>query len=146
MPEPHPAVWMFVAVRHVENRVVEHLRTGGFDDLTLAQARVAARIGPDGTRLTDLAAAAQVTKQTAGFLVDQLEQAAYVERRPDPTDARARLVCLADRGCRARSRAREVEQLIETEWELHLGPRRMRALRDALAGLRELTDPYLDRP
>lgn len=35
---------------------------------------------------------AGVTKQTAGFLVDQLEHAGYVERVADPTDGRARLV------------------------------------------------------
>lgn len=136
---------MFVAVRHLETRVLDHLRTGGFEDLTLAQGRIAARVGPDGTRLTELAAAAQVTKQTAGFLVDQLERAGYVERRPDPTDARARLVCLAQRGLRAQRRAREMEERVESEWEAHLGPDRMAALRDALLDLREITDPWAVR-
>ncbi|WP_244246816.1 MarR family winged helix-turn-helix transcriptional regulator [Nocardioides euryhalodurans] len=135
-------VWMFVAGRHLETRIFEHLRAGGFDDLTLAQGRIAARLGPDGTRLTDLAAAAQVTKQTAGFLVDQLERAGYVERRPDPTDARARLVVLAERGIRAQERAREMEAVVEAEWEAHLGPARMRELRRALLDLRALTDPW----
>ena len=39
----------------------------------------------EGSRLTDLAAQAQVTKQTAGELVDQLERRGYVERVPDPS-------------------------------------------------------------
>jgi DNA-binding MarR family transcriptional regulator len=134
---------MAIAARHVEERIFDHLHAGGFADLTLAQGRVAARIGPDGTRLTELAAAAQVTKQTAGFLVDQLERAGYVERRPDPTDARARLVCLAERGLRAQARARESERAIEREWEEYLGDRRYRALRDALVALRGITDPFL---
>ena len=121
---------------------MEHLRSGGFDDLTLAQGRLAARIGEDGTRLTELAAAAQVTKQTASFLVEQLERAGYVERRPDPTDARARLVCLAERGRRAQARAREMERMVEAEWERHLGRARYRELRNALADLREITDPW----
>ena len=142
MAEPPTVVWMFVAGRHFEQRVVEHLHAGGFDDLTLAQARIAARLGDQGTRLTDLAAAAQVTKQTAGFLVDQLERAGYVERRPDPTDARARLICIAERGLRAQARAREMEAVIEAEWEAHLGTERMAALREALLDLREITDPW----
>lgn len=133
---------MFVAVRHLETRVLEHLRAGGFDDLTLAQGRIAARLDDEGMRLTDLAAAAQVTKQTAGFLVDQLERSGYVERRPDPTDARARLVRLADRGRKAQQRAREMEAVVEAEWEARLGPARMRQLREALAELREITDPW----
>jgi DNA-binding MarR family transcriptional regulator len=136
---------MFVSVRHVEERVMEHLRSGGFADLTLAQARIAARLGERGTRLTDLAAAAQVTKQSAGFLVDQLERAGYVERRPDPSDARARLVVLAGRGVAAQARAREMEATVEAEWEARLGSERMAGLRQALAELRELTDPWLER-
>lgn len=136
------AVWMFVAVRHVEDRVLEHLWTGGYDDLTLAQARMAARLDESGMRLTELAAAAQVTKQTAGFLVDQLERAGYVRREPDPRDARARLIRLADRGLRARERAREIEAIVESEWEQHLGVERMEALRAAVLDLRELTDPW----
>ncbi|WP_280499269.1 MarR family transcriptional regulator, partial [Nocardia cyriacigeorgica] len=82
----------------MENRVFAALAEAGYADITLAQARIVQRIGPDGTRLTELAEQAQVTKQTAGFLVDQLERAGYVERVPDPTDGRARLVRLSARG------------------------------------------------
>ena len=112
------------------------------DDMTIAMARVAARIGPDGTRLTDLAERAQITKQSAGFLVDQLEKAGYVERVADPTDARARLVTLAERGRSARMRARRTERAIEREWTRHLGEEQMRAMREALVALRGITDPY----
>jgi len=133
---------MFVSFRHAENRIVEHVRAGGHR-VTLAQARVFARIGTDGTRLTELAEAAQVTKQTAGFLVDQLQAEGYVERVPDPSDARARLVRIAPRGQEAVARAREMEQVVEREWAEHLGPDRMAALHDALSSLREITDPYV---
>ncbi|KQY55580.1 MarR family transcriptional regulator [Nocardioides sp. Root151] len=138
----NPALLMFVSSRYAETRILEHLAAEGFGDLTLAQARVAARIGPDGTRLTDLAEQAQVTKQSAGSLVDQLEKAGYVTREPDPTDARARLVSLAERGRRAQQAARETEHLIESEWEQHLGAAKMRQLRRALEDLREITDPW----
>jgi len=140
--EPHVAVLMFIAQRHAERRIVEFLAAEGFDDITLAQARVAARVGEDGTRLTELAEQAQITKQAAGSLVDQLERAGYVERVPDPTDARARLVRLAPRGRAAQEKAREMERTIDAEWEQHLGRARMRELRRALADLREITDPY----
>ena len=70
-------------------------------------------MGPDGTRLTELAAAAQVTKQTAGSLVDQLERAGYARRTPDPADARARLVRLAERGELARRLAEPVVAEVE---------------------------------
>ncbi|MRH90995.1 MarR family transcriptional regulator [Nocardia sp. SYP-A9097] len=103
---------------------------------------MAAQIGPDGTRLTELAERAQVTKQTAGFLVDQLERAGYVERVPDPSDGRARLVWLSERGRTMAETGNRVSARIEAEWAAHLGERRMAQLRDALTRLREITDPY----
>ena len=137
----HPAVLMFIAGRHVETRVLEAAREAGFD-LTLAQARLAARIGEHGTRLTDLAEQGQITKQSAGFLVDQLQQAGLVERVSDPADARARLVRFTERGLRLVSVARKVERQILREWSRHLGPERFAALQDGLTALREITDPY----
>ena len=86
------------AYRAMEAATIDGLTRAGYTDMTIAQARIAARIDPGGSRVTRLAEAAQVTKQTAGFLVEQLERAGYVERVPDPTDGRARLVKLAARG------------------------------------------------
>lgn len=133
---------LFIPYRALENRVSAALAEAGFDDFTPAQARVFQRIGPDGTRLTELAQAAQVTKQTAGFLVDQLERAGYVERTPDPTDARARLVRVADRGAAAVPVGARVIAEIEAEWTAHVGTGRMTQLRQTLNRLREITDPY----
>ncbi len=99
----------FIAYRAMETRVLEALAAAGFDDLTTAQGRLAARIGPKGTRVTALAEQARVTKQTAGFLVNQLERAGYVRRVPDPADARARLVQIAPRGEAAVAIARVAE-------------------------------------
>ena len=141
LPQPHVGVLLFVAHRAMEQRVLERVQAAGHP-VTQAQGRVAARIGPDGTRLTELAAAAQVTKQTAGFLVDQLERAGYVERVPDPRDARARLVRLAPRGLEVQELAREVEAEIRAEWEAHLGAEDYAHLEATMARLREITDPY----
>ncbi len=143
MAEPNIGLLLYIPYRELENRVFAALAEAGFDDVTPAQARIFQRIGPSGSRLTELAEAAQVTKQTAGFLVDQLERAGYVERTPDPTDARARLVRIAERGQAAIPVASAVIAAIEAEWTAHLGQRRMAALRDALTRLREITDPYL---
>lgn len=133
---------LFIPYRALENQVFGALAEAGFGDITTAQARVAQRIGPEGTRLTELAEAAQVTKQTAGFLVDQLERAGYVERIPDPTDGRARLVRLTERGAATVPIADKAVAEVEAEWAAHLGARRMAQLREALTRLREITDPY----
>ena len=132
---------LFIPNREVENRVLAAVNAAGFE-VTQAQARVLMRVGPDGTRLTVLAEAAQVTKQTAGFLVDQLEKAGYVERVPDPADGRARLVRVTEKALGAVPVANAELARIEAEWERHLGKRRMGQLREALEMLGEITDPY----
>lgn len=142
MTDLNTGLLLYIPYRALEKRVFDALAQAGFDDFTPAQARVFQRIGPDGTRLTELAEAAQVTKQTAGFLVDQLERAGYVRRVPDPADARARLVRIAERGAATLPVAAATVAEVEKEWEDHLGPRRMGQLRAALGMLREITDPY----
>lgn len=133
---------LFLPYRAMEARVFAGLAEAGFDDFTPAQARVFQRIAPSGSRLTGLAAQAGVTKQTAGFLVDQLERAGYVERVPDPADGRARLVLVAERGARSVEASRAIVEQVQEEWTDHLGERRMILLREILTDLREITDPW----
>ena len=133
---------LYIPYRWLENRVIDALAKAGYDDITTAQMKIVQRIGPEGTRLTDLAEQAQVTKQTAGFLVDQLEKAGWVERVPDPTDKRARLVRIAARGRAALPITAAAVAEVEAEWEAHLGKRHMAQLRHLLGRLRDVTDPY----
>ena len=149
LPEPadeggplNIALLCFIAYRAMEDRVLRDLAAAGFDDVTAAQGRVFARIGPKGTRVGELAEQARVTKQTAGFLVDQLERAGYVRREPDPTDARARLVVIAERGLAAVEVARRTEIAVQAEWTRHLGRRATAQLQESLSRLREIADPY----
>lgn len=135
-------VLLFVSYRAMENRVFQAIADAGFTDLTSAQARLLQRVAPDGSRLTSLAEQAQVTKQTAGFLVDQLEGAGYVERTPDPRDARARLIRIAGRGLAVQPVADAVVREVEAQWSAHLGETQWAAMRDALIRLREITDPF----
>src|ERR1700735_1730254 len=106
----------YVAHRAMETRVFEAVAAAGFGDITTAQGRLFARIGPQGTRVTELAEHARITKQTAGFLVDQLERAGYVRRVPDPADARARLVRIAPRGQGAGAGGRAAQTQGGGEW------------------------------
>ncbi len=142
MAEPNTGLLLFIPYRWLENRVIEALAKAGYDNITTAQMKIVQRIGPDGTRLTELAEQAQVTKQSAGFLVDQLEKAGWVERVPDPSDKRARLVRISARGLAAIPVATAAVAEVEAEWEAHLGKQRMTELRRTLTKLREITDPW----
>jgi DNA-binding MarR family transcriptional regulator len=63
-----------------------------------SHSAVFAQIKREGSRLTDLAKGANMTPQSMGELVAELVELGYVERRPDPTDGRAKLIVLTDRG------------------------------------------------
>lgn len=141
MADPNLGVLLFIPYRHMEQRIIAALNASGYP-ITAAQAHVFQRIGDAGSRLVELAEAASTTKQNAGFLVDQLEKQGYVERAPDPRDARARLIRITARGREAVAAAAEVEAAIEREWREHLGAEGTERLRAALLKLREITDPY----
>ena len=135
------ATLMFIAYRAMDERVIRAMRDAGFD-VTVAQARIAQRIAEGGSRLTDLAEQAQVTKQTASVLVAALEHQGLVERAPNPADGRARLIRFTQKGLTASNRAREVVMGVEQEWNDHLGPELSGCLRETLTKLREIADPY----
>jgi DNA-binding MarR family transcriptional regulator len=135
------ATLMFISYRAMDEEVLRAMRAEGFD-VTVAQARLAQRIAGGGSRLTDLAEQAQVTKQTASLLVAALEREGLVERVPDPADGRARLIRFTSRGQQAALRARDVVMGVEQQWTEHLGAELADRLREALEKLREMTDPY----
>ena len=133
---------LFIPYRAMESAVLAALREHGHH-LTISQARVFQRIGPDGSRPGELADATQLSKQTLGSILDQLEGAGYVTRVPDPSDGRARLVTITELGRELVTLSLPVVQETEQAWARHLGPARTRQLREALTELRELTDPFL---
>ena len=89
----------------------------------------------DGTRVSVLAERAHMTKQSMAELVAHLEELGYVERVPDPSDRRAKLVRATPRGKGLYAIAREVVAEIEAEWTRRLGKAKMRQLRELLKEL-----------
>jgi DNA-binding MarR family transcriptional regulator len=140
--EPNLGLLLYIPYRHLESAVMEALRAHGHD-LPLNQARVFQRISPQGSRIAELAEAAQLPKQTVGSIIDQLEAAGYVHRSTDPQDARARLVTITPRGQQLIEISLPVLRDVEATWRAHLGARRTRQLKEALTALREITDPFL---
>lgn len=132
---------LFIPYRFMESAVLAVLKEHGHD-MPLNQARVFQRINPEGSRMAELAEAAQLSKQTVGSIVDQLERGGYVRRERDPHDARGRLVRITARGREAIELTVPVVRRIEADWQAHLGRARTRQLRDCLEALREITDPF----
>jgi DNA-binding MarR family transcriptional regulator len=100
-----------------------------------SHSAVFAQISREGSRLTDLARGANMTPQSMGELIDELVELGYVERRPDPTDRRAKLITLTDRGQACIDAARTTIQDLEQQIAGVLGDRGHRQLRALLAKL-----------
>ena len=107
--QSHLGRWLGHAMRRFDARVLQHMASN--PGVPLALANLAAReqisaahihitrhLALQGSRLTELAEAAGMTKQAMGKLVDQCEAWGLVTRAPDPLDARARRVCFTDTG------------------------------------------------
>ena len=103
-----------------------------FSDIRITHGCVFGNIDPEGTRLTDLAERAFMTKQSVGEVVSDLEQRGYVERVPDPSDGRAKIIRLTERGQEAMAIGRDLIAEVEQEWAERYGAERIAALRDAL--------------
>lgn len=119
-------------LEYVSQRVHAELTRAGFTDIRPAHLTVFHLLPPDGLRTTRLAAAARMTKQSMGALIDHLELRGYVERAPDSSDGRARLVRLTTRGQQLTAMLRHCMDEVEREWERGLGPRRYGQFREAL--------------
>ena len=106
-----------------------------YADIRVSHGCVFGNIDPEGSRLTDLAERAHMTKQSVGEVTSDLEQRGYVERIPDQGDGRAKIIRLTDRGRDAQALGRGLIDDIERKWADRFGEQRVAALRDALEAI-----------
>ncbi len=92
------------------------LVAAGLTDARVPHTHVTAHIKAEGSRLSELAAQARMTLPAMSELVDDLQRLGIVERRPDPADGRAKLICLTDAGWEAMGIARKVIAEIEADY------------------------------
>src|SRR5688572_12847907 len=99
MAEPDLSRLLIEAYRTLAADLDTELEERGYPDARPGHAVVFLNIDKrSGTRLTELARRARMTKQAMMLLVDDLESRGYVRRVPDQEDARAKVVRLTARG------------------------------------------------
>ncbi|HET7095141.1 MAG TPA: MarR family transcriptional regulator, partial [Thermomicrobiales bacterium] len=103
------------ALHYVRARIYAGVEAGGFDDVRPAHVTLFRWPGPDGRRPSDIAADAQISKQTVNDLLRHLEDHGYLTRERDPADERARIVRLTPRGKRLHRVAVAAHAAIEDE-------------------------------
>jgi DNA-binding MarR family transcriptional regulator len=94
----------------------------------------AVAVGDPSSQL-ELAGRLGINKSVMTYLIDDLEEAAMVTRRPDPADRRARQVVITTQGARALTRAREQVSAAEAKLLADLSAEEARTLRDLMRRL-----------
>jgi DNA-binding MarR family transcriptional regulator len=89
--------------------------------VSAAHIHITRHLAVEGSRLTDLAGAAGMSKQAMGDLVDQCEAWGLVTRGPDPLDARARRVLFTPAGLAWLEAFRQAIAQAEAEFRAAVG-------------------------
>ena len=131
---PLPGLFQ-IAADLVRDELFLRLKEMGYPELRPTHGCVFSTISRGGDRLTVLAERADMTKQAVGEVVSELEGIGYVERVPDPSDGRAKIIQLTERGEGAWEHGFEVIAELGRRWEERYGEDRVR---DMVALLSEI--------
>lgn len=134
--QEHIGRLLLAGTRRFDEDLTARLHARGYRDIRPAHSAVFAHLDRDGTRPSELARRAGMTKQSMGELLADLEEKGYVVRRDDPSDQRAKVVVLTEAGVRLDREAARAIGEIERAYRRRLGPDRLEALRTTLDALR----------
>jgi DNA-binding MarR family transcriptional regulator len=113
----------------------EHFAENGHPHVRAPHGAVMQFLDDEGTRVSDLARRAQITKQSMAELVAHLERYGYIERVADPSDRRAKLVRTTAKGQELHAIARAFVAKLEQRWGARLGKAKMKQLKKLLVEL-----------
>ena len=116
-------------------RVYSGLKARGFPDIRPAHSSVFRYIRPKGSHVSDLAARADMAKQSMAYLVKDLTDLGYLDIIPDPHDGRAKLVVLTQKGQAVWTALVDLSAEAEAICADLIGETRVAALRGALVEL-----------
>lgn len=121
------------------------MATQGYDDLGRSDGVVMRVLLGQPRTVSALAALLEISPQGTAQIVEDMERRGYVVRRPDPDDARARLVDLSERGRRAIDAARTFHRSFEAGLTRRHGKAAIEGFRAVLADMAEAAPEGLDR-
>ena len=119
----------------LQARVYGGLADRGFGDIRPAHSSVFRTITAEGSRVSDLAERAQMTKQSMAYLVEGLAHGGYLAIAPDPDDRRAKRVRLTEKGLAVWEALIALSAEAEAEMGRAIGRTEMKELRTLLTKL-----------
>jgi DNA-binding MarR family transcriptional regulator len=130
------ALLLAAAYRAYLARLTEGVARAGYPGIRAVHGgNVFAHLRAGGSRLTELAARAGMANQSMSYLVDYLAARGHVERVPDPTDARAKVIRRTERGWASERAGAATIARLEAAAARRLGARELRELRRLLVTL-----------
>jgi DNA-binding MarR family transcriptional regulator len=133
-----------IAYQITRTHQLKILREHGFGDLNQALLSVMVYPHPDGIRPGDLAARINMTKQATNYLLGQLENLGFIERKVQKGSAR-RLIFLTRRGWESIDVHRAAVLEVEAQWAKAIGPKRFNEFKATLTQLVALDNEYAGR-
>lgn len=112
--------------------IYHRLEEGGYPEVRPAHSSVFRHILPGGSRLTELAERAGITKQSMAYLVGGLQEAGYLALEADPDDGRAKRVRLTARGLECQRQLVTLSVEVEGELARCMGQDKLQRLRRLL--------------
>lgn len=132
---PLPALFALAEAAFAEE-FDSRLRDSEFEGLSLAHSRnVLQYLGHGPLRASAIVDQCNLTKQAVSQQIAYLERHHYVRVEPDPTDQRARLVSLTQRGTQAQAHVRGLFEQIEQAWAAEVGSDDLATVRATLTSL-----------
>jgi len=138
MNRPTTATLLLQTFQCLIEQLVADLHEEGYGEIRSSHSRVFEHLPAEGARVARMAEAAQMTQQSMTELVEHLERLGYLQRSPDPSDRRAKVVRLTKSGEKLSAKGDAIMGRIDASWEAHLGKDRMREMRSALSDVLEL--------
>ena len=118
--------------------VLKSLIPAGFPGIRNTHFNLLRQIDSDGTRMSDLASRANLTKPAITSLVRACLELDLVTVEQSPDDARSRMVRFSPRGLQLMRKIRRIQITIERDLANRLGGEAYGQLRSALLALAEL--------
>jgi len=127
------------ASRVINIEIVNGLHKQGFTELTSSHTALLSNLDLEGSRLTDIAQRAGMTKQAMGRLADELISLNYIKRSRCEADRRAVKLTFTSNGLKLMNLSFTIMNDIEMRCAKNIGDKRFNSL---LNSLRDIVDEF----
>jgi DNA-binding MarR family transcriptional regulator len=137
---PFVAALLRLSWQRARDHMHEAIRAAGFTDLQEAHFAVFSYPLPNGVKPSDLARQNRMSRQATNYLVGQMEELGYLERRA-PAGSDRRLVYLTERGWKVADVIYAAHRDLQEQWADEVGRKRFQEFMATLSILAAPSPP-----